>query len=66
MTNRSFGTLGTVVLTAIVNISATIKVNTNQGGFDQFFGGPFDDFFRDFFKNFPKPDSKAHIIAMEP
>ena len=48
---------------SVVNISAERKVEGNFPGFEWHSEGPFDEFFRDFFKNFPKFEGKTQTLG---
>jgi len=52
-----------IVSPAVVNISAEHKGSSGTPGMEWDFGGPFDDFFRDFFKNFPKYEEKTQTLG---
>uniref|UniRef100_A0A7V3VTD1 DegQ family serine endoprotease n=1 Tax=candidate division WOR-3 bacterium TaxID=2052148 RepID=A0A7V3VTD1_UNCW3 len=48
---------------AVVNISAERIIKTGFEGFEWDFHGPFEDFFRDFFKNLPPSESKTRTLG---
>lgn len=58
-----FTRVADIVTPAVVNISAERKVTTNVPGFGWDFGGPFDDWFREFFKDMPKGESRTQTLG---
>jgi serine protease Do len=48
---------------AVVNISAEHKVSAETPDMQWGFGGPFDDLFRDFFKNFPRNEGRSQTLG---
>jgi len=58
-----FTQVADIVTPAVVNISAERMVTTNVPGFGWDFGGPFNDWFRQFFKDMPKGESRAQTLG---
>ncbi|MGB9720869.1 MAG: DegQ family serine endoprotease [bacterium] len=58
-----FTRVAEMVSPAVVNISAERTVKTGFDNFEWNFRGPFEDLFRDFFKNFPPGESKSRTLG---
>lgn len=58
-----FTTIAETVSPAVVNISAEKKVRRSAPGFEWYFEGPFEEFFRDFFKNRPQYEGRAQTLG---
>jgi len=58
-----FTRVAEMVSPAVVNISAEKSVKTGIEDFEWDLRGPFEDFFRDFFKNFPRGESKTTTLG---
>ncbi len=58
-----FTKVAEMVSPAVVNISAERTIKTNFDNFEWNFRGPFEDFFRDFFKNLPPGESKTRSLG---
>lgn len=58
-----FTKVAEMVSPAVVNISAERTIKTNFNNFEWNFRGPFEDFFRDFFKNLPPGESKTRSLG---
>jgi serine protease Do len=48
---------------AVANISAERKVTSTMPGFEWRFEGPWDDFFKDFFRQAPREEQKAQTLG---
>jgi len=58
-----FTRVAEIVSPAVVNISAERTIKTGFDNFEWNFRGPFEDFFRDFFKNLPPSESKTRTLG---
>jgi serine protease Do len=58
-----FTQVADLVTPAVVNISAERKVTSDVPGFGWNFGGPFDDWFRQFFQDKPRPEGRAQTLG---
>lgn len=58
-----FTKVAETVSPAVVNISAERKVKTNIPDLEWEFRGPLEEFFRDFFRNFPRYEGKSQTLG---
>jgi len=58
-----FTRVADAVTPAVVNISAERKVKTSVPGFDWDFGGPFEDWFRQFFRDMPRSEGRTQTLG---
>lgn len=58
-----FTVVAEMVSPAVVNISAERTLKTNFDNFEWNLRGPFEDFFRDFFRNLPPGESKTRSLG---
>ncbi len=58
-----FTQVAEIVLPAVVNISAERIVRTSAPNFSWDFGGPFDEWFREFFRDMPRGNSKSQTLG---
>jgi serine protease Do len=58
-----FSRVAETVLPSVVNISAEKKVSRSLPGFEWRFEGPWNDLFKDFFKDFPKFEGKTQTLG---
>ena len=58
-----FTKIAEIVSPSVVNISAKKTVTREVPGLEWYFEGPFDDFFKDFFRDPPKREGKTQTLG---